>query len=137
MVRIRFKVVISVLFMLILILGGWVVYMKITSWINTDPQEEALQLTRQFLMVAQNHPIGPLPKTELPSYLWVDEDWWGFFQEAMARNGSQYTLKVRRNPSIPNPESSSIEFLVLISFPQGRQAELSFYRGGVSGCGTP
>ncbi len=110
------------------------------SWVNTawrtdDAKTSALKQTNQLLTSAGSHPVGDLPKNDLPSYLWVNEKCWTRLQSAMAKNSNQYVAEIVYDSNdIPNYPGNRSEVGVSVKFADGDSILVDYYQGGLLGC---
>jgi len=141
----RLPLIITISFIIIVFvvtcgLLGWFTYNTILlKERDGDPKQIALKDTDILLSAVKSHPNGQMPhdSSDLPSYLWVNEDCWEFIQEVMKQNNNNYSLEVVSyddSRKDPYPVHDLIEIFVQVKFPNNRRAEMLFAQGTLKGC---
>ncbi len=107
-----------------------------TAWKTDDAKTSALKETERLLSDAGSYPIGPLPKKDIPSYLWVNEDCWSFLQNSMLKSSGTHTTTVTYyNQDEPNYNFRDVdEVLLRVDFADESSAFVGYYEGGIQGC---
>ncbi len=112
---------------------GWL----FTGWKTDDAKTSALKETEQLLRAAGSHPVGVLPTSDIPSYLWVDEECWSFLQDSMLKSSGTHTTTVTSyNQDEPNYNFRDVnEVFLQVDFADAPSAFVRYYEGGIQGCG--
>ena len=106
-----------------------------TLWTMDDAKNAALKSTEQLLSVAAAHPTGSLPKDDIPSQLWVDEECWTRLQGAMAKNVNRYVTEVTYNSDdIPNITHAHEEVGITVIFSDGERILIDYFQRSWLGC---
>ncbi len=107
----------------------------LTLWANDDAKNAALKSTDQLLSVAALHPTGALPKNDIPSQLWVDEECWTRLQGAMAKNVNRYVTEVTYNSDdVPNIPHNHEEVGITVIFSDGERIQINYFQRSVVSC---
>jgi hypothetical protein len=105
------------------------------AWRTDDAKTSALKQTYQLLTAAGSHPVGDLPKNDLPAYLWVGEKCWTRLQSAMTKNSNQYAAEIAYDSNdIPDYLGNRSEVGVTVKFADGDSILVDYYQGGLLGC---
>ncbi len=110
---------------------SWVFVAGITD----DAKSAALDSTEQLLRLAASHPDGPLPKNDISSKLWIDEQCWTRLQHAMAKNANRYITEVTYNSDdIPNISHAHEEVGIAVIFSDGKRIQVNYFQRSVVSC---
>ena len=106
-----------------------------TGWATDNTKNSALKETEQLLRSAGSHPIGALPKDDIPSYLWVGEECWSFLQEALKSSGQHTTTVTYYNQDDPKYNFRDVDEVFLrVDFADKPSAFVRYYEGGIQDC---
>ncbi|HTP09042.1 MAG TPA: hypothetical protein VMP08_12380 [Anaerolineae bacterium] len=107
----------------------------VVAGIADDAKSAALDSTEQLLRTAASHPDGPLPKDDISSKLWIDEQCWTRLQHAMAKNVNRYVTEVTFNSDdIPNISHAHEEVGIAVIFSDRERIQVNYFQREVVSC---
>jgi hypothetical protein len=128
---------------LIAIVSCVLLYVGATTMLKAflvDDTELDATAVKQLLKLAQAHPIGAIPQDDLdiaiqaaliPYYLKDDPKCWEAIQEAVVKNGDNFTISA----SDPFREFRDVDnSVVTVQFRDGQKISFVFYQRAVVGC---